>query len=131
MRILTTCVVLLALVCGASGARAQTAVGEVSREELMSRPPERFLILDVRTPEEFAAGHIAHAVNIPHDQLAARLAEIRSHAGDDVLLYCRSGRRAGLAAETLSKAGFTKLHHLTGDMQGWEAAGLPVEKSGS
>jgi rhodanese-related sulfurtransferase len=58
MRILTTCLVLLAFVCGASGATAQTAkttVGEVSREELMSRPPERFLILDVRTPEEFAA----------------------------------------------------------------------------
>jgi phage shock protein E len=83
------------------------------------------LLLDVRTPEEFAAGHIPGAVNIPYDQVAAHLEEIPK--GEEVVLYCHSGRRAGLAAETLTAHGYTKLAHLTGDMQGWQAAGRPVE----
>ncbi len=49
----------------------------------------------------------------------------------DVVVYCRSGKRAGLALETLSKHGFTRLSHLEGDMQGWLAAGRPVEKPAS
>ena len=93
--------------------------------ELRARPDAPVVVLDVRTPEEFAAGHVPGAVNIPYDQIGTRLSEIPKT--DDVVLYCRSGRRAGLAAETLSAAGYTKLAHLTGDMQGWTAAGLPVE----
>jgi phage shock protein E len=83
------------------------------------------LLLDVRTPEEFAAGHIPGAVNIPYDQVATHLGEIPK--GEEVVLYCHSGRRAGLAAETLAAHGYTKLAHLTGDMPGWQAAGRPVE----
>ena len=92
---------------------------------LASANPVKPVILDVRTPEEFAAGHVPGAVNIPYDLVDERLSEIPKT--DEVVLYCRSGRRAALAAETLSAAGYTKLAHLTGDMQGWTAAGLPVE----
>lgn len=93
--------------------------------EMRARPDAPVLVLDVRTPEEFAAGHVPGAVNIPYDLVDERLSEIPKT--DEVVLYCRSGRRAALAAETLSAAGYTKLAHLTGDMQGWTAAGLPVE----
>ena len=59
--------------------------------ELVARP-DAPLLLDVRTPEEFAQGHLPGAVLIPHDQLASRLAEIEGKPW--VLVYCRSGARA-------------------------------------
>lgn len=129
----------LLLVCGAlaialaaacdSGTTSSGAgaVDEMSQQTLMSSAPEGALVLDVRTPEEYAAGHVPNATNIPHDQLVDRLAELGPDKHRDIVLYCKSGRRAGLAAETLAEAGFTRLHHLTGDMDGWRAAGLPVE----
>ena len=108
---------------------AQAAqVAQLSQEALLEMQAKKdapFLLLDVRTPDEFAAGHIPGAVNIPHDQVAARLGEIPKD--DEVVLYCRSGRRAGLAAEVLASRGYTKLAHLKGDMQGWQDAGRPVE----
>jgi len=128
MRIWVLTAMLTVFACQAAEA---PTVAEISREELAIEAPETRLILDVRTPEEFAAGHVENAVNIPHDQLAGRLPEIERYAQAPVVIYCRSGRRAGLAADVLSEAGFTNLLHLTGDMEGWIAAGLPVATDGS
>ncbi len=83
-------------------------------------------VLDVRTAEEFVAGHVPGAVNIPYDQVASRLAEVPKDR--DVVLYCRSGRRAQLAAEVLMDKGYSRLEHLQGDMPAWAAQGRPVEK---
>lgn len=130
MRILALIAVLVVLACGA-GKSEKPLVTEVSQQELMSQKPGAYLILDVRTPEEFAAGHLDKAVNISHDQLAERLPQIQGFATAPVLLYCRSGNRVKIAAEVLAQAGFTNLHHLTGDMLAWESAGLPLVKSGS
>lgn len=104
-------------------------VAQVSQQALLDMQTQKtpMLLLDVRTPEEFAAGHIAGAVNIPYDQVAAHLAEIPKDK--QVVVYCKSGRRAGMAVETLSSNGYTKLGHLDGDMQGWTAAGRPVEET--
>jgi rhodanese-related sulfurtransferase len=93
--------------------------------ELQVKKDPALFVLDVRSPEEFAAGHVPGAVNIPHDQVASRLAEIPKDK--EVVLYCRSGRRAGLAAETLEANGYKDLRLMQGDMAGWEKAGLPVE----
>ena len=82
-------------------------------------------VLDVRAPEEFVTGHVPGAVNIPYDQVAARLAEVPKDK--DVVLYCRSGRRAGMAAEVLAANGYTRLKHLEGDMPAWIEKGRPVE----
>ncbi|HVN42994.1 MAG TPA: rhodanese-like domain-containing protein [Steroidobacteraceae bacterium] len=84
-------------------------------------------LLDVRSPEEFAAGHVPGAVNIPHDQLLKRLADVPKDA--DVVLYCRSGHRSALAAEVLLAHGYQRLAHLEGDMDGWVANGRPVEST--
>jgi len=81
-------------------------------------------VLDVRTPDEFASGYVPGAVNIPHDQLASRLGEVPKDR--DVVLYCRSGRRAELAGEVLARNGYTRLRHLDGDIAGWQAAKRPV-----
>jgi rhodanese-related sulfurtransferase len=111
-------------------AAAMSQVTQVSPDALLEMQAQKdasLFLLDVRKPEEFSAGHIPGAVNIPYDQVAARLGEIPK--GDEVVLYCHSGRRAGLAAEVLAANGYTKLAHLEGDMQGWQSAGRPVESS--
>jgi rhodanese-related sulfurtransferase len=66
------------------------------------------LLVDVRTPAEFAAGHAKGAVNIPFDQIAARAAELPRDR--PVVLYCRTGRRSGIAAGELRKLGFTEVY---------------------
>jgi rhodanese-related sulfurtransferase len=68
-------------------------------------------VVDVRTPEEFASGHVPGAVNIPYEEIAKRLAEVGPKDAP-VVLYCRSGRRSGIAAEELTKAGYTKVFDL-------------------
>lgn len=66
-------------------------------------------VVDVRTPEEFASGHVPGAVNIPYEEVGRRAAEIGPR-GAPVVLYCRSGRRSAIAAEALRKEGFTKVY---------------------
>lgn len=83
------------------------------------------LLLDVRTPEEFAAGHVAGAVNIPHDQLAARLSEVEAADRPWVLVYCRSGKRAASAEDVLANAG-VEVRQMEGSWLRWEAEGRPV-----
>ena len=121
---------LLTLVGCAAGdeeAGDTPSVQEISQQDLLSNPPQGALILDVRTPGEFGEGHVPNAVNIPHNELASRLAELDSASDRPIVLYCKSGRRAGMATTVLQGAGYTDLHHLTGDMSGWTAAGLPTE----
>jgi rhodanese-related sulfurtransferase len=68
------------------------------------------------------------ARNVSHDQLEGRVGELQDLRDKDVILYCRSGRRSALAADVLRKAGFTRLLHLDGDFQAWQAANQPIEK---
>jgi phage shock protein E len=117
--------------CVAAGAEPPP-VPTIGAEELLAREAARdpaLAVLDVRTPAEFAAGHVPGAINVPHDELQGRLAELAGLRDKDVVVYCKSGRRAGLALELLGRNGYTRLRHLDGDMQGWEAAGRPVEKA--
>lgn len=76
-------------------------------------------LIDVRTPEEFAGGHVEGAVNIPVDEVPSRAADIAKLAGADktVVVYCRSGKRSARAAETLRQSGLTVLD--IGPMSAW------------
>lgn len=130
LALIATLVSLVSLGCEAQPTDDVLVVPEVAREDFVRQPAGSSLILDVRSPEEYAAGHIKNALNIPHDRLAERISQIQKYAGVPVVLYCKSGRRAAMAAEVLSEAGFTNLRHLTGDMDGWVAAGYPVTKDG-
>ncbi|MFN8378001.1 MAG: rhodanese-like domain-containing protein [Anaerolineae bacterium] len=80
-------------------------------------------LIDVRTPEEFASGHLPNAVNIPLDELPNRLGEVATD--EPVVLYCRSGNRSGQAAQLLASEGYTQVLDL-GGIVAWQAAGLPV-----
>ncbi|HVF15887.1 MAG TPA: rhodanese-like domain-containing protein [Steroidobacteraceae bacterium] len=88
--------------------------------EKMEKKDKDLVLLDVRTPEEFAAGHIPGAINMPHDQLPNRLAEIAGAKNKDVVVYCRTGRRSAIAQETLTAQGFKSVRHLEGDMVKWQ-----------
>ena len=84
--------------------------------------------IDVRSAEEYKAGHVPGALNVPHNQIEDHLDQISHLKDKPVLLYCRSGRRASMAEATLTELGFTQLYHLEGDMQGWSKNRLPEEK---
>ena len=91
------------------------------------------ILVDVRTPGEFAAGHAAGALNVPVAEAASRAAEVRQRAdGRAVVLYCRSGMRAHRAERVLRAEGVTSsMYHLAGQLSGWQDEGLPVETGGS
>lgn len=62
--------------------------------------------IDVRTADEFNAGHIEDAAHIPYEEIAARISEITTDKNATIHLYCRSGNRSGIAQQTLQAMGF-------------------------
>lgn len=81
-------------------------------------------ILDVRQPDEWAAGHIPNATLIPLPELADRVNEVPSDR--EVIIVCRSGNRSAQARDLLKEAGFTNVTSMAGGMNDWTAAGYPV-----
>ncbi len=104
-----------------------TKVPSISATELHARRESGAapVVIDVRTPNEYALGHIPGAINIPFDQVAQRIAEIETPQG--VALYCMVGPRARKGESALLAAGYEKVFHLEGGLAAWQAAGLPVE----
>lgn len=86
-----------------------------------------FVILDVRDPDEFAAGHIDNAVNRCLNcvsSFAESVADLdRSHT---YLVYCRSGRRSATASGVMAAEGFTNVYNMTGGFAQWQSLGLPA-----
>jgi len=122
-------ILMLALIIQALLSAAASA-GDITQRQLLQRLDRNDapLIVDVRRTDEFAAGHVPGARNIPHTEIAARLDELRDNMHKEVVVYCESGRRAAIAQGILEKAGFTKVLHLEGDMQSWRKRGLPYEE---
>jgi rhodanese-related sulfurtransferase len=110
--------VIAALLLAAAGARAAPAgpvagvpPGVVDGATARRLAASGVKVVDVRTPAEFAAGHVPGAINVPYDEIAARHAEL-GPPSTPVLLYCRSGRRSELAARTLREKGFEVIYDL-------------------
>ncbi len=82
------------------------------------------VLLDVREPDEWEAGHIAGAMHIPLGKLDAGVGDLPADRG--VIVVCRTGGRAGKATTALRASGIDA-RNLTGGMQAWEAAALPLE----
>lgn len=89
---------------------------------------EKLLLLDVRSAADFAGekGHIAGALNIPLEELAARQGELESRREQPVLLVCTTDRRSSRAAAQLTAAGFAKVQVVQGGMSAWRERGWPV-----
>lgn len=92
-----------------------------ARMQAGSRP----LVVDMRTPEEFALGHLPGAVNVPHDQVAARLGELTTKA--EIVAYCTAGGARSRQGEAALLAAGRSVLHLTGGFVAWQQEGLPVE----
>lgn len=99
----------------------QQLIKQIQNEKLL-------IIIDVRTEDEYTQGHIKGAINIPYDQLRQYQDKIMAYKDQQVILYCRSGSRAEIAASTLQELGFTKLIDLNGHMILWEQLGYPLVK---
>ena len=111
-------------VAAVDGARAPMRVGVTDFDAAIAVPGVQ--IIDVRTPEEFAEGHIADAVNIPvqdadFDEQVSRLDPTGTYA-----VYCRSGNRSKPAVAAMQRAGITSIYELDSGTTGWVAAGKPL-----
>lgn len=97
-------------------------------QEIVDSPPADLVVLDIRTPEEFAAGHLADAVNIDYyandfeDQLAQLNLDV------PYVMYCNSGNRSSNALPVMDSLGFQEVYELEGGIQAWFGAGLPIEQ---
>ena len=80
-----------------------------SMEKIFSLDSSQLLIIDVRSEEEFNAGHFSSAINIPHDQIASRIEELSQHKQKGIVLYCHSGARAAAAEKILKNNGFANV----------------------
>lgn len=70
--------------------------------------------IDVRTIEEYNTEHVSQAVNIPYTEIAVRIGEVTTDRDAPIYVYCRSGRRSGIARETLIAQGFTNVTNAGG-----------------
>ena len=103
-------------------------INNISQQELLAADTNNLVIIDVRTPAEFQQGHVPNAINVPLSNIIDNPDILTFSKEKPIVLYCRSGYRAGKAAEALQKYGYSNLRHLEGDMQGWLKVGLPVAK---
>ncbi|BCV32983.1 MAG: rhodanese-like domain-containing protein [Shewanella algae] len=87
--------------------RAEQMVPEVA----LTKVAQGAMLVDVRTPEEYAEGHLPEAVNIPFEQIAEAFAKQGIAKDTPVVVYCRSGRRSGIAKESLEKAGYQEVYN--------------------
>ncbi len=124
--IVVSIVTFVSLQCSAK-ATAQSSVA--ASPYLIERVANNeWLLIDVRSPQEFADGHIPGAVNMPHDSINDYIADLEGHKDKPIIIYCRSGRRAQLAMKVLQDMDFSEVMHLEGDMLGWSAAGLTIDR---
>ncbi len=106
--------------------RAADDVQEIGIEDAPAWIESReAIVLDVREPEEYSAGHLPGAISIPQAELATRLDEIPKDR--DVVVACAAGLRAANCTAFLSQMGFSRAISLAGGTDGWRNAGLPIE----
>lgn len=95
-----------------------------AQSELAAHPEVR--VLDIRTPAEFAEGHLKGAANIDFYARTFEAELERLDRETTYLVYCRTGNRSSQALTTLERLGFTRIWHLADGIVGWERAGLPL-----
>ena len=101
---------------------------DISQESLleMMKSDNKPLLIDVRSLKEYQNGHISGAINIPHGNIAEQIKTIGLDKSQTIVLYCRSGYRAGKAAKALNEQGFLQLSHLEGDFLAWQKNKRPI-----
>jgi rhodanese-related sulfurtransferase len=97
-------------------------------QELLTEPPAGLVVLDIRTPQEYAEGRLAGSSNL--DFYEPDFAQSLDALDKDLpyFVYCRSGNRSSEAIETMKDLGFTEVYELDGGIVKWAEAGLPIER---
>jgi rhodanese-related sulfurtransferase len=104
----------------------RAAVNEMTPVEAKAKTQEAYAqFIDVRTPEEYNAGHPSRAINIPLSELADKLDRLEKN--EPVYVICQTGRRSKEASEILVKNGFPWVFNVVGGTSAWQAAELPME----
>ncbi len=111
---------LPSLMPGAKRVSPQQTVQLINRGKTM--------LVDIRTPEEFAAGHVRDAKNLPLADFTARIGELDKSKSKSIVVICQTGARVDKVAKLLSVAGFEDVVALEGGMNAWQAANLPTAK---
>ena len=88
----------------------------------------KVVLVDIRTPEEFAASHLRDAKNIPLADFDKRIGELEKSKGKSIVVVCQTGARADKAVRLLQGAGFEDVVALDGGLAAWQAASLPTVK---
>ncbi len=98
--------------------------------EKSAQPSQKgFILVDVRTPEEHAGGFIPGTdFNIDFREMPFRHSELRANLDEHIVVYCQSGHRSNIAAETLTNLGYKFVYNVAGSMNAWQEAGYPIEK---
>lgn len=99
------------------------AVGPAEAVKLINNDA---VVIDLRSADAFALGHIVKARNIPLDELAARQEQLTAAKNKPIVAVCQTGPASTKAVDTLRKSGFESVYGLKGGMAAWGAAGLPV-----
>jgi rhodanese-related sulfurtransferase len=86
------------------------------------------VVLDIRSQDEFAEGHIRDARHIPLKELKSRISELDKFKSRSVIVVCSSGSQSSRAASLLKGAGFGEVYSLDGGLAAWRAQGLPTAK---
>ncbi len=96
--------------------------------QMLKNPPSDLIILDIRTPEEFATGHLEGAILVDFiaPDFEDKLAKLDMEA--PYVLYCRTGARSSRAMVVMEKLGFTNVTHMVDGITGWVQHKLPVKK---
>jgi len=119
---------LLSLLAACSNTNVDTK--DISQKNFIAKleRSENVVVLDVRSVEEFKEGHIPNAINIPHNEIEDRLPELNDLKDSDIVVYCKTGRRAAFSYEILANNGFGRIEHLDGDFSAWQENGSPIAK---
>ncbi len=117
-------------------AEARSRIREISLEDLVDTLAGDLVLVDVREPDEYAQGHLPGAVNLPrgvlefqihaHPAMGCVADEALAVPSRRVVLYCRTGGRSALAADSLRQLGFTDVCSLAGGFEAWRNADLSV-----
>ena len=112
------------MISGAINAGALSASGAV---QLINR--EKAVVVDVSEPDEFAAGHVGGAKNVPFGELETKLPGVVKNKALPLILVCATGARSSRAVAVAKKLGYEQAQALGGGLKAWKEANLPVEKS--
>ena len=135
LKVKFTLILSLCFLFGLSGAALAAKPYILSVQQLKgglekaSHPSQKgFILVDVRTPEEHVSGFIPGTdFNIDFREIQHRYGELGGKLDDHIVVYCQSGHRSNIAAETLIALGYKHVYNVAGSMDAWQEAGYPVE----